>query len=59
MKIEIKTTIEIEKGGIIIAPFYIDLYEFGFIQAGKAKEGYIKWSRHEKKWSYYKNDSEI
>ena len=42
MKIKVNFTVEVN-GKVITAPSFINLYPFGFIQAGKAKEGYRKW----------------
>lgn len=41
---EMELTVKIDVNDkYIIAPKIIDLYPYGFIQTGKAKEGFKKW----------------
>ena len=43
--------IEKEKGKVIVTtPFYIDLYEFGFVQSGKDEDGYMRWTPKSKEY---------
>ena len=44
MEIELRIKLEVDiTGKIITAPVFIDLYPMGYVQAGKAREGFRKW----------------
>ena len=43
--------IEKERGKVIVTtPFYIDMYDFGFVQSGKDEDGYMRWSPKSKEY---------